>query len=591
MCSFIAYGQTSTGKTFSMGLDLSTAADQHGIIYRALVDTFELLNEKHDSGNYEVALTFLEIYNERVYDLFNDSKPVQKNALKTDISYVAVESVEQSLQLLQLGNSARHVRPTKLNVNSSRSHAVFAIHVTVSNGEKSTTAGLYLVDLAGSEGVRHTGHEGEALVESNCINQGLLSVGKVLQAMSSKSKLIPYRDSVLTQVLQDSLNANSYVTLLCCINPTEYQGTMSTIRFAQSAKQIKTNPQVNEYFKEMVRGKTPYKTPLLSISNRQSTRNLFYPPLSTVKKPESRHTICTPRKKTRLDFPAKPLNSTTLEPVSGVAEFFHPDNFQAAMEMIRDVPGDQTDMRESINSVATMSVLNVSSSTTKDGAQAMTAVDSTTRSVDLSKIPTMSPILRRIENLESLLDRKFHLLYETLNSSMMIRNNQNLETTTAARQQNEIQELQVAVRSELGDIRLLAERSITIETEEIVEDFLRPKTPQPRTQTTVRRSARLTMMQQNVVVQNEPTTKKNSRKTIGIQKLSKTQHKSNVFSTFKKGSLKELQMLPTIGIKTAQQILTVRSVRGAITTWDDISKLPVWKGNGWKRFMEANLIE
>lgn len=161
----------------------------------------------------------------------------------------------------------RHVRPTKMNTNSSRSHAIFTIHLSVRRANSNTASAMHLVDLAGSEGVRRTGHQGVALAEGVHINQGLLSIGKVLQALSSGKKVIPYRDSVLSTVLQgntfllflsisnltilflflDSLNLNAYLTLLACISPLkdDVSETLSTLRFAQSAKSLRHTPQIN----------------------------------------------------------------------------------------------------------------------------------------------------------------------------------------------------------------------------------------------------------------------------------------------------------------------------------------------------------
>lgn len=181
-------------------------------------------------------------------------------------------NIFECYDLLTQGNKNRHVRPTKMNSQSSRSHAIFTIHLRCIsknlNGEESVRVScMNIVDLAGSEGVRRTGHQGVAMSEGVNINQGLLSIGKVLQAMTMGSKVIPYRDSVLSSVLQgkifyyyrniifihifasstDSLNSNSYLTLLACISPhrEDLSETLSTLRFAQNAKQLKNTPQIN----------------------------------------------------------------------------------------------------------------------------------------------------------------------------------------------------------------------------------------------------------------------------------------------------------------------------------------------------------
>lgn len=130
-----------------------------------------------------------------------------------------------------------------MNVNSSRSHAIFTIHFETEN----VHSALNLVDLAGSEGVRRTGNQGAALTEGVNINKGLLSIGKVMQALSTGQKIIPYRDSILSFTLKESLNLNSYLTLLACVSPlvVDESETLATLRFAMSAKSSKYMPKIN----------------------------------------------------------------------------------------------------------------------------------------------------------------------------------------------------------------------------------------------------------------------------------------------------------------------------------------------------------
>lgn len=252
-CTALAYGQTGTGKTFTMGLqwDHSGPHDiNRGMITRALDQTFELLREARNKEDYEIEVSFIEIYNEKIYDLLseNSTEPVNTRGCKFNGGTKRqVTRADQAQDILLEGNKNRHVRPTKMNTLSSRSHAIFSIHASVVHDDARIVSALHLVDLAGSEGVRRTGHQGAALAEGVHINQGLLSIGKVLQALSIGSKVIPYRDSILSTVLQDSLNSNSYLTLLACISPMpeDLSETLSTIRFAQGAKTLKNNPQIN----------------------------------------------------------------------------------------------------------------------------------------------------------------------------------------------------------------------------------------------------------------------------------------------------------------------------------------------------------
>lgn len=587
-CLTMAYGQSGTGKTFSIGLH----ENNDGLSWRALEDTFDLLKKKYDEEDFEITVSFVEVYNEKIFDLFNESKVLQKANAKTEVTHVRVTSVEEALKLLKTGSRHRHVRSTKLNDLSSRSHAIFNIRANITTYGRNITSALYLVDLAGSEGVKRTGNEGAALAEGNYINQGLLAIGKVLQALSSGSKLIPYRDSVLTQLLQESLNLNSYVTLLGCINISDYQGTMSTIRFAQSAKQIKTNPQVNQILKENGRGKTPFKKLFVA------------PPLSTIRKPEYRHTICTPTKRQKISLfgphnntTTKPHNSTTLaveEPtrcLPDVAEFFHPNNFSEALQMIRDVP-QPADARDSIPSI-----MNVSTSTAKEPNTPSAC----------SSLVSYSPITRRIENLEALFEAKFQKLYDTiiLNQSMAVPST-NVINDTQPQTETLVKQVQTLVREELRGIRKMSAAIDTSGFLEIDNDdgdepvpilapepapFKVPSHP-PKPVVILRRSTRITM---NI----EKTKQKKLHDVVdgritkhsSPKKITKKVHKENVFNTIKKGSLKDLKMLGTIGPKTAQQIMNFRQINGLLTTWDDFAKLPIWKGKAYQRFKEANLID
>lgn len=253
-----------------------------GIVPRVLASLFGRSHSSPtadgDSTSTQISVSFVEIYNERVFDLLSEQStdPVNTKGHKfIGGDKRRVFTLDEARQVLDNGNRNRHVRPTKMNAQSSRSHAIFTIHATVRDGgNRRTEAAMHLVDLAGSEGVRRTGHHGVALIEGVHINQGLLSIGKVLQALSVGNKVIPYRDSVLSSVLQgnsmdkcifrrqfisisyvwtDSLNLNSYLTLVACISPLrdDASETLSTVRFAQSAKSLRHTPQVNAIISEI----------------------------------------------------------------------------------------------------------------------------------------------------------------------------------------------------------------------------------------------------------------------------------------------------------------------------------------------------
>lgn len=263
------------------------ASDQGGVVPRTLRDIFARVQASNADGSTETTLTiaFIEIYNEKVIDLLaksteanneNDcnnttvvsmvsssttAKPVPPPSRFAGPTRRPVRNIAEAQRALADGNRERHVRPTKMNAQSSRSHAICTVHATVRAANRHTVAAMHLVDLAGSEGVRRTGAQGAALAEGVHINQGLLSMGKVLQALSTGQRVVPYRDSVLSTVLQDSLNGNAFLTLLACISPlqADLNETLSTLRFADGAKSLRLSPQVNAIVAQIKKTRTPAK--------------------------------------------------------------------------------------------------------------------------------------------------------------------------------------------------------------------------------------------------------------------------------------------------------------------------------------------
>lgn len=213
-CSLLAYGQSGNGKTYTMGLDgqsdIENSEKDAGIIIRTLRSIFEAVRANEGISEFKLEVSFIEIYNERVYDLLS---PTYKEAEKFKKLFTKREMKTESdaKEILAEAYQKRHVRPTKINLTSSRSHAVFTIYATIKNSDYcSIHSELNLVDLAGAEGVRKTGHHGQALTEGVNINQGLLSVGRILQAIAKGDKVIPYRESVLTRVLQGERSQQSF---------------------------------------------------------------------------------------------------------------------------------------------------------------------------------------------------------------------------------------------------------------------------------------------------------------------------------------------------------------------------------------------
>lgn len=253
-CCF-AYGQSGTGKTYTMGLN---EKNNPGLITLSLDSLFEKLNKLTDPVEHEVSISYVEIYNDKVYDLLDDAKNNEsiftKGKKYAGSSKIAIQNSNDAKKILAKGNKNRHVRSTIINATSSRSHAMFSIFLKMRKMNSETASVFHLVDLAGSEGIRNTGHTGIAQQEGIQINHGLLAIGKVIQALNERKKVIPYRESALTIVLENCLNLNSYLNLIACISPArkDKSETLSTIRFARSCKSLdsKVLPEMNAYLKQ-----------------------------------------------------------------------------------------------------------------------------------------------------------------------------------------------------------------------------------------------------------------------------------------------------------------------------------------------------
>ena len=253
-----AYGQTGTGKTFSMGTSNGGELledEGRGVITRALQHVFTQLKDKKEDHHFlTIKISFLEIKKEQVYDLLNPSKarvPLQVRELQpgsfsvVQLTEIEVTSITEAVNLLHTGGRLRTTESTAVNQNSSRSHAVFSISLVSADPEGNTvTRKLNLVDLAGSESLNKTGAVGSRFEEAKKINLGLTVLNRVITGLSKRQGHIPYRDSVLTKVLKESLEAHCYVSMLACVSPSsgDVQETLNTLRFSNEAKNLKTNP-------------------------------------------------------------------------------------------------------------------------------------------------------------------------------------------------------------------------------------------------------------------------------------------------------------------------------------------------------------
>ncbi|XP_059099397.1 osmotic avoidance abnormal protein 3-like isoform X4 [Tigriopus californicus] len=255
-----AYGQTGCGKSFSMQ-GVKSPQEQRGIIPRSFEHIFEAIDAS-ENMKYLVHASYLEIYNEDIRDLLGDDarkrldlkEHPDKGVYVKDISLHPVNNVSACEVLMDQGWKNRATGETKMNAESSRSHSIFTINIemmdTSGSGEQHIRKGkLNLVDLAGSERQAKTEATGARLKEATKINLSLSALGNVISALvDGKSKHIPYRDSKLTRLLQDSLGGNTKTLMVACLSPADnnYDETLSTLRYANRAKNIKNKPKINE---------------------------------------------------------------------------------------------------------------------------------------------------------------------------------------------------------------------------------------------------------------------------------------------------------------------------------------------------------
>ncbi|XP_075863596.1 kinesin-like protein KIF21A isoform X8 [Microcebus murinus] len=294
-----AYGQTGAGKTYTMGtgFDVNIIEEEQGIISRAVKHLFKSIEEKKHtaiknglpSPDFKVNAQFLELYNEEVLDLFDTTRDIDAKNKKSNIrihedstggiytvgvTTRTVNTESEMMQCLKLGALSRTTASTQMNVQSSRSHAIFTIHVCQTrvcpqidaenatdnkmisessqmNEFETLTAKFHFVDLAGSERLKRTGATGERAKEGISINCGLLALGNVISALGDKSKRathVPYRDSKLTRLLQDSLGGNSQTIMIACVSPSDrdFMETLNTLKYANRARNIKNKVMVNQ---------------------------------------------------------------------------------------------------------------------------------------------------------------------------------------------------------------------------------------------------------------------------------------------------------------------------------------------------------
>ncbi|KAI5628565.1 kinesin heavy chain, partial [Silurus asotus] len=254
--TIFAYGQTSSGKTHTMEGNLHDP-NHMGIIPRIAQDIFDHIYSMDENLEFHIKVSYFEIYLDKIRDLLDVSKTnLAVHEDKNRVPYVKgcterfVSSPEEVMDVIDDGKANRHVAVTNMNEHSSRSHSIFLINIKQENveTEKKLSGKLYLVDLAGSEKVSKTGAEGAVLDEAKNINKSLSALGNVISALAEGTKThVPYRDSKMTRILQDSLGGNCRTTIIICCSPSVFNEaeTKSTLMFGQRAKTIKNTVSVN----------------------------------------------------------------------------------------------------------------------------------------------------------------------------------------------------------------------------------------------------------------------------------------------------------------------------------------------------------
>ncbi|XP_011182052.1 chromosome-associated kinesin KIF4A isoform X2 [Zeugodacus cucurbitae] len=261
--TILAYGQTGSGKTHTMGTAFGGELDENaGVIPRIMRDIFERIKNLANECDFVVKCSFMELYQEQLYDLLSDQPREQavvemrenrNGVIMPGLTEMLVSSAGETTDCLLRGSSGRAVAATAMNEQSSRSHAIFTITVEATKKDEMrtvTTSKFHLVDLAGSERSKKTQATGDRFKEGVKINQGLLALGNVISALGSGqgSGFVRYRDSKLTRLLQDSLGGNSITLMIACVSPADYNvaETLSTLRYADRARKIKNKPIVNQ---------------------------------------------------------------------------------------------------------------------------------------------------------------------------------------------------------------------------------------------------------------------------------------------------------------------------------------------------------
>lgn len=295
--TIFAYGQTGCGKTFTM-MGIPEDLELKGVIPRTFSHIVKIIESSPDR-NFLVRVSYLEIYNEEIRDLLSMNVKAKcklrespdKGVFIMDLKQQIVKTVAEMEGFMNVGNNSRTTGETLMNLTSSRSHSIFTVNVEVAQkdnkGNELFLGGkLNLVDLAGSERQSKTGATGDRLKEANKINLSLSALGNVISALvDGKSSHIPYKDSKLTRLLQDSLGGNTKTVMIAAVSPADYNydETLGTLRYASRAKNIQNKPKVNEDPKDALLKEYAEEIKRLKVMLENGPQNGTYIPINSSK--------------------------------------------------------------------------------------------------------------------------------------------------------------------------------------------------------------------------------------------------------------------------------------------------------------------
>ncbi|KAI7885189.1 kinesin-domain-containing protein [Lichtheimia hyalospora FSU 10163] len=393
--TILAYGQTGSGKTYSMGtaIDGNTGSeDQQGIVPRFIRDLYKRIEHKKanngDNYNAQVFVSFLELYNEDLVDLLNMQQhrrrgttgtsnnndisireDVQGNIYWSGVREEPCNDPDELLGYLTKGSLCRTTGSTDMNAVSSRSHAIFSVILKQqlpdeeqSEDNKTIVSKFHFVDLAGSERLKRTNAQGERAREGIAINSGLLALGNVISALGDEARRsthIPYRDSKLTRLLQDSLGGNSQTLMMACVSPadTNFVETLSTLKYANRARNIKNRVTINQEFAGSSVEVAQLRSQVARLKMELNIlRNTSHHPTSTTEMDALRHEVN--RLRSRVQATSDELCQVTAERDTLLLDQSGDPNSNAAAPMIahyqrtiRDLRNELEDTRERLTFV------------------------------------------------------------------------------------------------------------------------------------------------------------------------------------------------------------------------------------------------